>query len=177
MNCTIVKLSIPPRIFLFHMFVNFAHTFSFLTKLKYFVLISAGSAFFRPWESVVVGMVSSVIVNESAPLLDKFGIDDPVGAVAVHGVGGALGMIAVGLFVETDPLLNLTGGLSGLFKGGGFYFLLIQLFSCVCTALWSMSTTFILLQVSIKIEIIFCFIYEAVVNCATFLRFLRYDRD
>lgn len=112
-------------------------------------VISAGSAFLRPWESIVVGAVSSVIVNETAPLLDYFHVDDPVGAVAVHGVGGILGMLAVGLFVEADPLLNMTGGLNGVFKGGGFYFLMIQLFSCLCTALWSMTTTFILLQVSI----------------------------
>ncbi|GBO06578.1 hypothetical protein AVEN_15765-1, partial [Araneus ventricosus] len=105
-----------------------------------------GSAFLRPWESVVVGAVCAVIVNEAAPFLDKMNVDDPVGAVAVHGVGGILGMTAVGLFVEADPLLNMTGGLNGLFKGGGFYFLFVQLFACVCTASWSMSTTYILLK-------------------------------
>ncbi|XP_042913250.1 putative ammonium transporter 3, partial [Parasteatoda tepidariorum] len=108
--------------------------------------VTAGSAFLRPWESVVVGAFCALIVNEAAPFLDKMNIDDPVGAVAVHGVGGFLGMAAVGLFVEADPLLNMTKGLNGLFKGGGFYFLLVQLFSCLCTAAWSMSTTFLILK-------------------------------
>ncbi|CAL1260813.1 unnamed protein product [Larinioides sclopetarius] len=84
----------------------------------------------------VVGAICAIIVNEAAPFLDKMNVDDPVGAVAVHGVGGILGMTAVGLFVEADPLLNMTGGLNGLFKGGGFYFLFVQLFACVCTASW-----------------------------------------
>ncbi|XP_055932180.1 putative ammonium transporter 3 [Argiope bruennichi] len=108
--------------------------------------VTAGSAFLRPWESIVVGAVCAIVVNEATPFLDKMNVDDPVGAVAVHGVGGILGMTAVGLFVEADPLLNMTGGLNGLFKGGGFYFLFVQLFACVCTATWSMSTTFILLK-------------------------------
>lgn len=97
----------------------------------------------------MIGAVCAIIVNHAAPFLDWMHVDDPVGAVAVHGVGGILGMVAVGLFVEADPLLNMTGGLSGLFKGGGFYFLLVQLFSCVCTATWSMLTTFIILKVRI----------------------------
>ncbi|PRD27405.1 UNVERIFIED_CONTAM: amt-3 [Trichonephila clavipes] len=109
--------------------------------------VTAGSAFLKPWESLIVGAICAIVVNESAPFLDKLNVDDPVGAVAVHGVGGILGMAAVGLFVEADPLLNMTGGLNGLFKGGGFYFLWIQLLSCVCTATWSMLTTFILLKV------------------------------
>ncbi|GFY36977.1 putative ammonium transporter 3 [Trichonephila inaurata madagascariensis] len=108
--------------------------------------VTAGSAFLKPWESLIVGAICAIAVNESAPFLDKLNVDDPVGAVAVHGVGGILGMTAVGLFVEADPLLNMTGGLNGLFKGGGFYFLWIQLLSCVCTATWSMLTTFILLK-------------------------------
>ncbi|XP_035224311.1 LOW QUALITY PROTEIN: putative ammonium transporter 3 [Stegodyphus dumicola] len=108
--------------------------------------VTAGSAFLRPWESVVVGIVCAIVVNASAPFLDRMKVDDPVGAVAVHGVGGILGMVAVGLFVEADPLLNMTNGLNGVFKGGGFYFLLVQLLSCVCTASWSMLTTFIILK-------------------------------
>lgn len=60
------------------------------------------------------------------PLLDRFRIDDPVGAVAVHAVGGLWGMLAVGIFAEDDSRLQFTRGMSGVFKGGGFYLLGIQ---------------------------------------------------
>lgn len=84
------------------------------------------------------------------PFMDWMKVDDPVGAVAVHAVGGLWGMIAVGLFAEDDNRLQFTNGNSGLFKGGGFYLLGIQLLSCLCIAVWSASITFILLFVSIK---------------------------
>ena len=56
-------------------------------------------------------------------------------------------MIAVGLFVERDPIEDLTSGRAGLFKGGGVYLLGVQLLACVCIIAWSASTTYILLAV------------------------------
>lgn len=58
------------------------------------------------------------------------------------------GLLAVGLFVEQDPIENLTGGSSGLFHGGGWYLLGIQTLSAVCEIAWSATTTFIMLFVS-----------------------------
>ncbi|XP_076314978.1 putative ammonium transporter 3 [Tachypleus tridentatus] len=111
------------------------------------VSVTAGSAFYHPWEAIIVGAVGAFLVIRFQPLLDRVKVDDPVGAVAVHGVGGLWGMIAVGLFVNDDPLLHLTKGLKGLFKGGGFYILGVQMLSCVTIGLWSASATFILLKV------------------------------
>ena len=53
------------------------------------VLVSPAScALVRPWEAVVIGIVGGVIVVNGIPLFDKLRIDDPVGALSVHGLGG-----------------------------------------------------------------------------------------
>ncbi|CAL1295646.1 unnamed protein product [Larinioides sclopetarius] len=110
------------------------------------VAVTAGSGFLRAWESLVVGAFGAILVNMVAPCLDKYRIDDPVGAVAVHAMGGLWGMIAVGLFVDNDSLLNLTHGRSGLFKGGGLYLLGVQVLACFAVSVWSMTTTFLILK-------------------------------
>ncbi|XP_055928912.1 putative ammonium transporter 3 isoform X2 [Argiope bruennichi] len=110
------------------------------------VAVTAGSGFLRSWESLVVGALGAILVNMVAPCLDRHRIDDPVGAVAVHAMGGLWGMIAVGLFIDNDSLLNLTHGRSGLFKGGGFYLLGVQILACFAVSVWSMTTTFLILK-------------------------------
>ncbi|XP_076314897.1 putative ammonium transporter 3 [Tachypleus tridentatus] len=109
--------------------------------------VTAGSAFYHPWEAIIVGALGAFLVIEFQPLLDKVKVDDPVGAVAVHGIGGLWGMIAVGLLVDDDPLLNLTKGYKGVFKGGGFYIFGVQTLTCVLIGLWSALTTYALLKV------------------------------
>ena len=58
------------------------------------------------------------------------------------------GMLAVGLFVEQDQLEDVTGGMNGLFHGGGFYLLGVQTLACVVIAAWSGAISFLLLYVS-----------------------------
>lgn len=101
----------------------------------------------RSWESVLVGAIGALLVNLIPPLMDKYHIDDPVGAVAVHAMGGLWGMVAVGLFIDNDKLLNLTHERSGLFKGGGLYLLGVQLLACIVVSAWSMLTTYLILKV------------------------------
>lgn len=97
-----------------------------------------------------MGAVGAVLANCSVPLLDKLRIDDPVGAIAVHGAGSVWGMLAVGLFVEADELMRLSKGLTGLFRGGGWRLLGVQLMAVVVVTAWSMITTFVLLYVRIS---------------------------
>ena len=56
-------------------------------------------------------------------------------------------MLAVGLFVEQDNVMNLNNDQVGLFKGGGAYSLGIQALACLCVSVWSALTSFILLMV------------------------------
>lgn len=64
------------------------------------VSITAGCAFVSQWSALVIGAIAGLIVIYATVLIDNLKIDDPVGAVAVHGFNGIFGTIAVGLFVH-----------------------------------------------------------------------------
>lgn len=85
------------------------------------VAITAPCAFVGSWAAAVIGALAAVIVVEMAWWLDRKGIDDPVGAVAVHGIGGTFGVICVGLFANGDYGGAWNGssvtGVKGLFYG------------------------------------------------------------
>ena len=87
------------------------------------VAITAPCAFVAPWASVVIGFLAGVIMYATLVFVDRIGVDDPLGAIAAHGMGGIWGTLSAGLF--TTPALA-TIGQPGLFYGGGFYQLGIQ---------------------------------------------------
>lgn len=60
--------------------------------------ITAGADVISPWYAVVVGLISGVLVVVSVLFFDKIKIDDPVGAISVHGVCGVFGTLAVAFF-------------------------------------------------------------------------------
>jgi ammonium transporter, Amt family len=62
------------------------------------VAITAPCAFVDPWAAAVIGVIAAPVVIEFAQWLERRGIDDPVGAVAVHGIGGTMGVLFVGIF-------------------------------------------------------------------------------
>ena len=73
--------------------------------------ITAGCNVVSPNSAILIGLVAGVLVDIAVVLVDKMGIDDPVGAIAVHGINGAWGTLAVGLFAMETGLL--TGGGAG----------------------------------------------------------------
>ncbi|MDQ6617568.1 MAG: ammonium transporter [Actinomycetota bacterium] len=62
--------------------------------------ITAPCAFIQPWAAAIVGIVAGVVVVESVWFIERRGVDDPVGAISVHGVCGAWGVLAVGIFAD-----------------------------------------------------------------------------
>jgi ammonium transporter, Amt family len=63
------------------------------------VAITAPCAFIEPWAAAAIGIIAAVLCIEAVFILEKkFKIDDPVGAIAVHGVNGLFGVLAVGIF-------------------------------------------------------------------------------
>jgi Amt family ammonium transporter len=93
------------------------------------VAITAPCAFVTPLAAFLIGAVAGVLVVWSVFFFDRLKIDDPVGAISVHGVNGAWGVLAVGLFADgtygagwngvgaTDYLGKAGQGVTGLFYG------------------------------------------------------------
>jgi Amt family ammonium transporter len=93
------------------------------------VAITSPCAFVSPVGAFIIGAVAGVLVIWSVNFFDKIKIDDPVGAISVHGANGAWGLIAVGLFSDgsygqgwngvgaTDYLGVAGRGVTGLFYG------------------------------------------------------------
>lgn len=89
------------------------------------VAITAGCGAFNYAMSAVVGAIGGVIVVLSVLMFDKIKIDDPVGAVSVHGVVGAWGTLAIGIFARYDDAF-LGRPNAGLIYGGGIDQLALQ---------------------------------------------------
>src|SRR5436305_10883822 len=87
------------------------------------VAITAPCAFVSAGGACIIGLISGVIVVESVFFFDKIRIDDPVGAISVHGVNGAWGCLSLGLFADGKygaGLNGVSGTVTGLFYGGGW---------------------------------------------------------
>jgi Amt family ammonium transporter len=101
--------------------------------------ISAACAFVSPGAAVLIGAIASVIAIEGALLIErKLRIDDPVGAGAVHGLGGAWGLVAVGIFANGrsgDGWNGVAGPVRGLLAGSGGQ-LAASLIGIVANLLW-----------------------------------------
>ncbi len=90
------------------------------------VAITAPCAFVNSLSASLIGLISGVLVVEAAYFIErKLKVDDPVGAVAVHGVNGAWGCLALGLFADGSygaGWNGVTGTVRGLFYGDGWQF-------------------------------------------------------
>ena len=102
------------------------------------VAITAPCANVDAFGALIIGAVAGILVVVAVEFIDmKLHIDDPVGAVAVHGVNGIWGTLAVGLFAtDTAPGASV----NGLFYGGGFEQLGIQLTGVLAIAAWTAVT-------------------------------------
>ncbi|MBQ1685875.1 MAG: ammonium transporter [Ruminococcus sp.] len=119
------------------------------------VAITAGCDVTDAFGAIVIGAVSGLLVCFGVWLLDyKLHIDDPVGAVAVHMLNGIWGTLAVGLFAtDTAPGYSITNAagktLTGLFYGGGFELMGLQLLGFGAVACWTaltMTCVFLLIK-------------------------------
>jgi ammonium transporter, Amt family len=94
------------------------------------VAITAPCGFVSVGGAAIIGLISGILVIEATLFIDKkLHIDDPVGAIAVHGCNGTWGCIALGFFADGtygEGWNGVAGTVTGLFYGGGFSQLLAQ---------------------------------------------------
>ncbi|HBH75767.1 MAG TPA: ammonium transporter [Acidimicrobiaceae bacterium] len=107
------------------------------------VSITAPVGTVTPVFALVIGLVGGVIVVFSVLAFDKIKIDDPVGAISVHGTCGIWGTLSIGLFAKYDDAF-LGREDAGLIYGGGFDQLAMQFVMVVIVIAWVGITSFIL---------------------------------
>ncbi|MCL6548854.1 MAG: ammonium transporter, partial [Alicyclobacillus sp.] len=92
------------------------------------VAITAGCAYVSPWAAIAIGLAAGALVIWATGWVDRLQVDDPVGAVAVHGANGLFGTVAVGLLDSRRGLLTT----------GHTHLLLVQLLSAAVIAAWGL---------------------------------------
>ena len=107
------------------------------------VSITAPVGAVEPWAALVVGFIGGLIVVFAVLGIDRIRVDDPVGAIAVHGVCGIWGTLSIGLFARYDDAF-LGRENAGLFYGGGIEQLLMQAVMVLVVAAWVGVTCYIL---------------------------------
>lgn len=90
--------------------------------------ITAGCAYVSQWSAIIIGLVAGLIVIFATLFVDHLKVDDPVGAVAVHGFNGVFGTIAVGLFDTSDGLLTT----------GEFSLFAVQMLGAAVVIVWGL---------------------------------------
>jgi Amt family ammonium transporter len=90
------------------------------------VAITAACAFVAPWAALLVGFVAGAIVVFGVLLVERLGIDDPVGAIAAHGMAGVWGTLSLGFLTVPSLAERLGTGQGGLLYGDGAYQLAVQ---------------------------------------------------
>ena len=102
------------------------------------VAITAGCDVVSPGGAVIIGMIAGLILPFGVEFIDSIlKVDDPVGAVTVHGLCGAIGTLLVGLFATEG----------GLFYGGGTHLLGVQALGVFAVFAWAVALAFILFRI------------------------------
>jgi ammonium transporter, Amt family len=106
------------------------------------VAITAACAFVAPWGAIVIGLGAGAVVVLGVLLVERLGIDDPIGAVAAHGMAGVWGTLALGFLAVPSLAEKLATGKGGLFYTGSFHQLGIQMLGLVAVGAFTFSASF-----------------------------------
>jgi len=154
---TMIAGAIGGLVAMFYMWVKFGKPDPSMTAngtLAGLVAITAPCAFVDASASFIIGIVAGLLVCVSVSFVEnKLKIDDPVGAISVHGVNGFWGVIALGLFADGkygDGFNGVAGGVRGLFYGDPTQ-LYAQLISLGVLIVWGFGVSFVFFKVLDKV--------------------------
>ncbi len=99
-----------------------------------------------PFPAFIIGGLGGILVVFSVFFFDRIKIDDPVGAISVHGTVGIWGVLAIGLFASKDDAF-LGREDAGLFYGGGIEQLIVQLLMVLIIVVWVAVASFIVFSI------------------------------
>jgi ammonium transporter, Amt family len=120
------------------------------------VAITAACAFVTPIGAAIIGIVAGVLVVGGIVFVERYlKVDDPVGAVSVHGLNGLWGLLAVGLFADGSygaGFNGVTGTVRGLFYGGGWGQLGAQVIAAVVVVAWSFGLMYAFFKVQKRVQ-------------------------
>jgi Amt family ammonium transporter len=106
------------------------------------VAVTAACGFVAPWAAVLIGFVAAAIAVVAVPFVERLGIDDPIGAVAVHGLAGVWGTLATGLLAVPALAATVGVGRGGLLYTGSPYQLGVQALGLVAVAAFTFSVSY-----------------------------------
>lgn len=145
---TMIAGAIGGLVAMFYMWIKYGKPDPSMTAngaLAGLVAITAPCAFVNGVTSLLIGAIAGILVCLSVPFVEnKLKLDDPVGAISVHGVNGFWGVIAVGLFADGvygDGLNGVAGGVRGLFYGDASQ-LVAQLIALLVLIVWGFGLSY-----------------------------------
>ena len=116
------------------------------------VAITAPCAWVEGWAAIAIGLIAGALMYASVKFLESRGVDDPVGAISVHGTCGLWGLLSLGFFADgtygnyatTEPFAT------GLFYGGGGGQLLAQFISILVVVAWAFGIGYLMFKLMDK---------------------------
>ncbi len=149
---TMIAGAIGGLVAMFYMWMKFGKPDPSMTAngvLAGLVAITAPCAFVDAFAALVIGFIAGILICVAVPFVEnRMKLDDPVGAISVHGVNGLWGVLAVGLFADGkygDGFNGVEGGVRGLFYGDASQ-LWAQLVAVAVLAVWGFGVSFLFLK-------------------------------
>ena len=104
--------------------------------------IAGPCAYVAPWGGAVIGLVAGSLMVLVVLAVDRIRVDDPIGAIAGHGLGGVVGVIGAGVLTTPSAAKSLGVGHEGLVYGGGFGQLGWQLIGLACIGAFAFTASY-----------------------------------